>query len=45
MAQLAGLRLRDRWSTWKGDPFDATSGFHISVYERPAPHPADRRAR
>jgi hypothetical protein len=45
MARLAGLRLRDRWSTWTGAPFTADSGFHISIYEKPAPHPADRRRR
>lgn len=45
MAELAGLRRRDRWSDWQRRPFDASSGFHITVYERPAPHPADRRRR
>lgn len=45
MAELAGLRRRDRWSDWGRSPFDANSGFHITVYERPAPHPADRRRR
>ena len=34
MAQLAGLRLRERWGSWKKDPFDSESGKHISVYER-----------
>lgn len=34
MAQLAGLKLRDRWSSWKRAPFDSTSGKHISVYSR-----------
>ena len=33
MAQLAGLRLRERWSNWQKTPFDAESGKHISVYE------------
>ena len=33
MAQLAGLRLRERWSNWKREPFTSDSGFHISVYE------------
>ena len=33
MAQLAGLRLRERWSSWQKTPFDAESGKHISVYE------------
>ena len=34
MAQLAGLRLRERWSNWKREPFTSESGQHISVYER-----------
>lgn len=33
MAQLAGLRLRERWSNWKRDPFNSESTFHISIYE------------
>lgn len=33
MAQLAGLRLRERWSNWKREPFTAESGQHISIYE------------
>ena len=32
MAQLAGLRLRDRWGSWQRTPFDSTSGKHISIY-------------
>lgn len=32
MAQLAGLQLRDRWSSWQRTPFNSTSGKHISVY-------------
>ncbi len=35
MARLAGLRLRDRWSSWDGQPFTKTSGKHVSVYELP----------
>lgn len=34
MAQLAGMRLRERWSDWDASPFTATSGFHISIYEK-----------
>ncbi len=34
MAQLAGLRLRERWGGWTGEPFTAASGAHVSVYER-----------
>jgi SAM-dependent methyltransferase len=33
MAQLAGLRLRERWSDWKRQPFTSESGKHISIYE------------
>ena len=33
MAQLAGLRLRERYSDWTRTPFDASSRGHISVYE------------
>lgn len=39
MAQLAGLRLRERWSDWQGSAFTAQSMTHISVYERAADHP------
>ena len=34
MARLAGLRLRERWGGWNGEPFLATSGTHVSVYGR-----------
>ena len=34
MARLAGLRLRDRWAGWQGEPFTADSRRHVSVYER-----------
>ena len=34
MAQLAGMRLRERWSSWQRTPFDSDSGKHISIYER-----------
>ncbi len=34
MARIAGLRLRDRWGGWNGEPFTASSWRHISVYER-----------
>lgn len=32
MAQLVGLRLRDRWSGWRREPFTAQSTQHVSVY-------------
>ncbi len=34
MARLAGLRLRDRWSSYKRARFDSTSTQHVSIYER-----------
>jgi SAM-dependent methyltransferase len=34
MARIAGLRLRDRWGGWNGQPYTATSWRHVSVYER-----------
>jgi SAM-dependent methyltransferase len=33
MARIAGLRLRDRWGGWNGEPFTAASWRHVSVYE------------
>jgi SAM-dependent methyltransferase len=33
MARIAGLRLRDRWESWKREPFTASSRRHVSVYE------------
>jgi SAM-dependent methyltransferase len=36
MAQLAGLRLRERWSGWKREPFTSDSRTHVSVWEKPA---------
>ena len=35
MAQLAGMRLRERWATWTRAPFTAASREHISVWEKP----------
>jgi len=35
MAQLAGMRLRDRWSGWKREPFTSDSTKHVSVWEKP----------
>jgi hypothetical protein len=34
MAQIAGMRLRDRWSNWHREPFSAGSREHISVWEK-----------
>ena len=32
MARLAGMRLRERWGGWHGEPFTG-DGRHVSVYE------------
>src|SRR5438132_3154443 len=37
MAELAGMRLRDRWSGWKREPFTSDSRKHVSVWEKPTP--------
>jgi SAM-dependent methyltransferase len=34
MAELAGLRLRDRWGGWKREPFTSDSTRHVSVWEK-----------
>jgi hypothetical protein len=31
---LAGLELRERWGSWKREPFTADSNRHVSVYAR-----------
>ena len=36
MAQLAGLRLRERWGGWRREPFTSDSRKHVSVWEKPA---------
>ncbi len=35
MAELAGLRLRERWGGWRREPFTGESRAHVSVWERP----------
>lgn len=35
MAELAGMRLRNRWSGWKREPFSNDSREHVSVWEKP----------
>lgn len=39
MAQLAGLRLRERWAGWRHEPFTSDSRKHISVWEKPTQGP------
>jgi SAM-dependent methyltransferase len=36
MAQLAGLRLRERWGGWTREPFTSESRQHVSIWEKPA---------
>jgi SAM-dependent methyltransferase len=35
MARIAGMRLRERWSTWTRAPFTSDSRHHVSVWEKP----------
>ncbi|MCS7475514.1 class I SAM-dependent DNA methyltransferase [Umezawaea endophytica] len=35
MAQLAGLRPRERWEDWTGRPFTSESRGHVSIWEKP----------
>jgi SAM-dependent methyltransferase len=35
MAQLAGLRLRERWEGWTREPFTSESRQHVSIWEKP----------
>jgi SAM-dependent methyltransferase len=35
MAELAGMRLRDRWSGWRREPFTSESRKQVSVWEKP----------
>jgi SAM-dependent methyltransferase len=34
MAQLAGMRLRERWAGWLREPFTSESTSHVSVWEK-----------
>jgi SAM-dependent methyltransferase len=34
MARLAGLTLRERWSSWEHEPFTSDSRSHVSVWEK-----------
>ena len=36
MAELAGLRLWERWTGWNRRPFHNESRMHVSIWERPA---------
>jgi hypothetical protein len=35
MAQIAGLRLRERWGGWAREPFTGKGRQHVSVWEKP----------
>ncbi len=35
MAELAGMRLRERWEGWWREPFTHESNQHISIWEKP----------
>jgi SAM-dependent methyltransferase len=37
MADMAGLRLRERWADWDRSPFTKLSHKHVSVWEKPPP--------
>ena len=39
MAQLAGMRLRDRWEGWTRQPFTSESRQHVSVWQKPGGSP------
>lgn len=45
MAQIAGMRLRNRWAGWKREPFTSDSRSHVSVWEKVAPPGFPRRRR
>ena len=34
MARLAGMTLRERWSSWAREPFTSDSRSHVSVWEK-----------
>ena len=36
MAQMAGLRLLERWAGWTREPFTSESRQHVSIWQRPA---------
>ena len=42
MARLAGMRLRERWSGWKGEPFTSESTKLVGVWEKPSTQASSR---
>ncbi len=41
MAELAGMRLLERWGEWDREPFTNDSRKHVSVWEKPAVRRSD----
>jgi SAM-dependent methyltransferase len=41
MARIAGLRLKERWAGWDREPFDSSSGTHVSIYAADRPNRAN----
>jgi hypothetical protein len=37
MARLAGMKLRERWSGWRRQPFTSNSVSQVSVWEKTGP--------
>jgi hypothetical protein len=35
LAELAGMKLRERWGGWRREPFTSDSAMHVSVWEKP----------
>jgi SAM-dependent methyltransferase len=44
MAELAGLRLVERWADWSRQPFTSESKKHISVWQKASPAPREATA-
>jgi SAM-dependent methyltransferase len=40
MAELAGMRLRERWDGWTREPFTSESRQHVSIWQKPPLTPA-----
>jgi SAM-dependent methyltransferase len=36
MAEIAGMRLRDRWDGWAREPFTSESRKHVSIWQKPS---------
>ena len=40
IADLAGLALAERWSTWDRDDWDTTQDYAVSIHRKPASGPS-----